>query len=184
MTQVSLYCWAVRGSKWEENLFFCRIGRCCSNEIPERSGHKGEWCSHIRIMTSRKACCCKNIMVLVRDKYMFSIVEYRILILFDRLFILGNATEPCFCLCMSCSSSLQWVFFFLSILSVCFYGHEQCNYWHWNVTSQLWRRVKVLFFRSCWACSWRRRKIRHTWPKQYPPKFHCGLCFICCGSVC
>ncbi len=42
---------------------------------------------------------------------MFSIVEYRILILFDRLFILGNATEPCFCLRMSCSSSLQWVFF-------------------------------------------------------------------------
>jgi len=32
---------AVRGSKWEENLFFLRIGHCCSNEIPERSGHKG-----------------------------------------------------------------------------------------------------------------------------------------------
>lgn len=110
MTQVSLYCWAVRGSKWEENLFLCRIGRCCSNEIPERSGHKGEWCGNIRIMTSRKSCCRKNIMVLVKDKYMFSIVEYRILILFDRLFILGNVTEPCFCLSMSCFSSLQWVF--------------------------------------------------------------------------
>lgn len=85
---------AVRGSKWEENLFFCRIGHCCSNEIPERSGHKGGWCSNIKVMSGRKAFCCKSNIILVRDKYMFSIVEYRILILFDRPFIFDNVTFP------------------------------------------------------------------------------------------
>lgn len=133
-------------------------------------------------MSGRKAFCCKSNIILVRDKYMFSIVEYRILILFDRPLILGNVTFPIswtlflsrnvltvnvFSLAASeCSSPLLWVCYYDSG-----YIHEQCNYWQWNVTSQPQQKEKLLLFRVM-------LKIEHTWPKEYPAKFHCHYIYI------